>query len=81
MIVGKPLKDVECGLTQTVKANPWERMSRLGWEARWLLEALAVFGVRVKKTTIPVAHPTLVLLGLLANPPALPGAMVKRLQR
>jgi hypothetical protein len=68
-------------IAQTVKAKPWERMSSLGYEARWLREALANFGVRVKTTTAPVAHPTLVLLGLLADPPASPEAMLKRLHR
>jgi hypothetical protein len=68
-------------IAQTVEAEPRERMSRKGREARLLRWALADHGVRVIMTTIPVAHATLVLLGLLADPPASADAMVRRLHR
>ena len=51
-------------------------------EARLLRWVLADFDIKVKMTT-PGERPnhSLVLLGLLADPPAAPEAMLKRLRR
>jgi hypothetical protein len=63
-------------------AEPQERTSRRGREARLLRWALADFGIGVKMTTPRVrGNPSLAFLGLLADPPASPDAILKSLRR